>query len=305
MIRTIVTFALFLLNLVASAQSQKLYLFVTADSLKQGVRNQEGAVVIPADHPVIGYWSADELIADSIIDFYGMPHGEQPDFDSLRPAYTANTTFDRSGKVLYHPFFFDNGADYIQEGTRRYVDRKTGKMGLVHPYGKVLIPALYDFISPLHDGYLMAYNGVQRQTEAGGEHWCIVPDPKKKYEAFVLNKEGKKVKGRMKSSQDVTLQLAPDSLYYPAFYRAVDVKEEKLLARVQQDPDVQRLFAGAATDAPYYILERPTAAFPYYIIGHSQQYSFSYVAVDEHGARYHFDYYKPMMPLKAYLKSIQ
>ncbi len=305
MVRTIGILALFLLHIVALAQSQKLYLFVTADGLKQGVKDQGGRVVIPADHPVIGYWSDGEMITDSIIDFYGMPAGQQLDFDSLRPAYTANTTFDRSGRVLYYPFLFDNGADYIQEGARRYVDPKTGKMGLVHPYGKVLIPATYDFITPLQDGYVVAYNGVQRQTEAGGEHWRIVPDSKRKYEALVLNKDGKKVKGEEQESQGAILQWALDSLYYPPFYRVADIKEQKLLTRVQQDRDVQQLFMGASTDAPYYILERPTATFPYYVIGHSRQYSFSYLIVDESGALYHFDYYKPMMPLKAYLESLQ
>ncbi|KGE13648.1 WG repeat-containing protein [Sphingobacterium deserti] len=301
MIRTIVIAALFLCHFFGIAQEQKLYLFISADSLKQGVKDQNGRVIIPDDHPAAGYWSDGELIADTIIDFYGMPVNQHFAFDSLQAAYTGNTTFDRKGNVLYHPFLFDNGADYIREGARRFVDIKSRKMGLVHPYGKILIPAQYDFISPVESGYVRVYNGVKRKIEAGGEHWSIIPDPLKKYETFVLNKDGKRVDGRETSTPDAPVSLWQDSLYYPSYYAAADEKEQKLLLRIAQDPDVQELFA--EDNAAYSIIERPSREFPYYVIGCAKQFAPSYILIDREGALYHFDYYKPKMPLKAYLAS--
>jgi hypothetical protein len=299
MLRTIVISVLFSFHLVAIAQEQKLYLFITADSLKQGVKDQDGHFVIPADHPTVGYWSDGELIAESILDFYGMPAHQAFDFDSLQAAYTANTTYDRQGKILYHPFFFDNGADYIREGARRFVDVNTKKMGLVHPYGKILIPARYDFVEPLESGYVRVYNGVKRKVEAGGEHWSIVPDPLKKYETFVLNKDGEKVVGKVADAADTPVELWRDSLHYPSYYTVTNKKEQKLLARVEQDLDVQKLFSKA--DADYCIIERPTTTFPYYVVGQLKQFTPDYILVDQEGQLYHFDYYKPKMPLKAYL----
>lgn len=299
MLRTIVISAAFSFHLVAIAQEQKLYLFKRADSLKQGVKDQDGRVIIPDDHPVVGYWSDGELIAESILDFYGMPAHQRFDFDSLQAAYTANTTYDRQGNVLYHPFFFDNGADYIREGARRFVDVNTKKMGLVHPYGKILIPAQYDFVEPLESGYVRVYNGVKRKAEASGEHWSIVPDPLKKYETFVLNRAGEKVVGKATATADASVRLWQDSLYYPAYYMSRDIKEQNLLTRIEQDPSVQQVFVGG--DAQYCILERPTPGFPYYVIGQAKQFTPDYILVDQEGLLYHFDYYKPKMPLKAYL----
>lgn len=286
----------------AAAQEKKLYLFVTKDTLHQGVKDADGQVVVPAEFPNIGMWSDGELLVDSILDFYGLPVDKPFVYDSLRAAYTANTTFDRDGKVLYFPFFFDNGADFIQEGARRFVDIRTYKMGLTHPYGDVLIPATYDFISPLQDGYVLAYNGVKRKTVAGGEHWIIVPDSDKRYERVVLDKQGNPVEGQSAASESHPLRLGDDSLFYPRYYQARSTEEKLLLERLQADTDVKALFSPLPEGLQLNIYERPRPNFPFYVVGVSADFSSRYLIVDAMGTLYFFDYYRPKVLLRQYLK---
>ncbi|WDF69806.1 hypothetical protein PQ465_05375 [Sphingobacterium oryzagri] len=304
MIRSSLFFILLISTFFASGQD-KLYLFVTADSASQGLKNQSGEIIIPAVHPYLGRWSAGESIPDSIIDFYGLPKDVTFQYDSIRPAYTANTTFNREGKVLYHAFFFDNGADYIQEGARRFVDIQSGKMGLIHPYGNVLIPAQYDFLSSLNQGYVMAYNGVKRKTEAGGEHWSIVPDETKRYERVVLNRQGKAVAGTSKRAAKDDIQLYGDSLYYPAVYTVYHEEERNLLERLAKDKDVKELFRTDAPALKLAIIERPTKGANHYVVACIGNFGFDYLLVTPTGELYQTDYYQPKQKLATYLQHLR
>jgi hypothetical protein len=89
-------------------------------------------------------------------------------------------------KVLYVPYIYDNGPDYISEGLSRYVDK--GKIGFVNIKGKVIIPAAYDFVSPFEDGKAQFCNGCKSIQE--GEHSYM--DPKSGVWG-TINKKGKVV----------------------------------------------------------------------------------------------------------------
>lgn len=73
---------------------------------------------------------------------------------------------NRKKKILYRPFIFDNGPDYVQEGLLRFVEN--GKMGFVNEAGKKVIPAQFDFVYPFEKGRARFCNGCKAIKD--GEH---------------------------------------------------------------------------------------------------------------------------------------
>ncbi len=66
---------------------------------------------------------------------------------------------NRKKKVLYKPFIYDNGPDYVQEGLLRFVE--IGKMGFVNEAGKKVIKAQFDFVFPFENGRARFCNGCK------------------------------------------------------------------------------------------------------------------------------------------------
>ncbi|MFO1471223.1 MAG: WG repeat-containing protein [Turneriella sp.] len=73
---------------------------------------------------------------------------------------------NRKKKILYRPFIFDNGPDYVQEGLLRFVEN--GKMGFANEAGKKVIPAQFDFVYPFEKGRARFCNGCKAIKD--GEH---------------------------------------------------------------------------------------------------------------------------------------
>lgn len=73
---------------------------------------------------------------------------------------------DKKKQILYQPFIFDNGPDYVQEGLLRFVEN--GKMGFVNEAGKKVIAAEFDFVFPFAGGTARFCNGCK--TIEDGEH---------------------------------------------------------------------------------------------------------------------------------------
>ena len=90
----------------------------------------------------------------------------------------------------YSIYRFDNGEDYVSDGTIRIVDPKTGLIGYATPQGQVIIKPQYAF------GYPFA-NGKAKVTYSG--HSALVPNSDGEYhiwqsnEWFYIDKEGKPV----------------------------------------------------------------------------------------------------------------
>lgn len=76
---------------------------------------------------------------------------------------------NRRKQILYKPFIYDNGPDYVQEGLLRFVEN--GKMGFVNEAGKKVIPAQFDFVYPFEKGKARFCNGCK--TIKDGEHSMI------------------------------------------------------------------------------------------------------------------------------------
>jgi len=73
---------------------------------------------------------------------------------------------NRKKQILYKPFIFDNGPDYVKEGMLRFVEN--GKMGFVNEAGKKVIQAQFDFVYPFENGRARFCNGCK--TIKDGEH---------------------------------------------------------------------------------------------------------------------------------------
>lgn len=76
---------------------------------------------------------------------------------------------NRKKQVVYKPFIYDNGPDYVQEGLLRFVEQ--GKMGFVNEAGKKVIKAQFDFVFPFEKGRARFCNGCRSIKD--GEHSMI------------------------------------------------------------------------------------------------------------------------------------
>lgn len=64
---------------------------------------------------------------------------------------------DRQENKLFSVYPFDNGPDYVTEGTIRILDNK--KMGIADTTGKIIIPAIYDFTYGFEYGLALINKG--------------------------------------------------------------------------------------------------------------------------------------------------
>ncbi|MCH9741424.1 MAG: WG repeat-containing protein, partial [Epsilonproteobacteria bacterium] len=93
--------------------------------------------------------------------------------DNLTSLYTNSGIFYvlKSGKVV-RTFFFDNGADFFEEGLTRTIAKK--KFGFMNRKLEVVIPPQFDFAFPFEDGKAIVCNGCRQEKEERGEHMRIV-----------------------------------------------------------------------------------------------------------------------------------
>ena len=62
-----------------------------------------------------------------------------------------------------HPYPFDNGPDYFEEGLARFV--KNNKFGFFDTKARIVVPATYDFATPFKEGRAVVCNGCKPYTE--------------------------------------------------------------------------------------------------------------------------------------------
>lgn len=113
--------------------------------------------------------SATAILAEDIT-AYHIAQGQEVTFNKSGIAHILTkdgwVAINRKKKVVYKPFIFDNGPDYVQEGLLRFVEN--GKMGFVNEAGKKVIKAQFDFVFPFEQGRARFCNGCQ--TIQDGEH---------------------------------------------------------------------------------------------------------------------------------------
>jgi hypothetical protein len=113
--------------------------------------------------------SSTAILADDIT-AYHIAQGQEVSFNKSGIAHILTrdgwVAINRKKKVLYRPFIYDNGPDYVQEGLLRFVEN--GKMGFVNEAGKKVIKAQFDFVFPFEKGRARFCNGCQKIQD--GEH---------------------------------------------------------------------------------------------------------------------------------------
>ena len=86
-------------------------------------------------------------------------------------AYADGFFINRKGKVVLEPLQYDNGADFLAEGLRRYVE--DGKVGFADYCMKVIIKAQYDWANQFKQGVTGVCIGCQKTSSEDGEYNSI------------------------------------------------------------------------------------------------------------------------------------
>ena len=86
-----------------------------------------------------------------------------------------------NGEEVFRVFVYDNGPDYIEDGTFRII--KNGLVGYATEAGKVIVPPMYEAAWPFKNGHaLVSFKATKVQD---GEHWIwFEEDP------FYIDKNG-------------------------------------------------------------------------------------------------------------------
>ncbi|MDG1331633.1 MAG: WG repeat-containing protein [Crocinitomicaceae bacterium] len=88
------------------------------------------------------------------------------------------------GEVIFRVFIYDNGPDYIEDGTFRIIN--DGKIGYATAAGEIIIPPKYEAAWPFENG--KAQVSIHATKEQDGEHgfWTNA-------DWFFIDKEGKRI----------------------------------------------------------------------------------------------------------------
>jgi hypothetical protein len=284
---------------IAHAQG-KLYYFINLQDSLIGVKDDKGQVIIPAKYEWLSSEPGD-LITDSIIIFAAWNKTADYVATSFGDAY------DRRGRLLYHPLFFDNGPDYTFEGLIRCVEN--GKIGFVNEQGQVIIKPQWDWVTEFNYGYAWACNGCYFDKEEL-EHPPI--KFRKDAEKTYINKKGNPVKTSARPFHSKDLRI--DSVTYLPYPFEYTADEQKLVDSLNNLEVISRIYLTNVfgTDAPlqFEILENPNNNNPYYKIqGYSStnrtyyNEGFFQFQVDKAGTLFYYDRFdRKRIPYREWLK---
>ncbi len=151
---------------VSLGQKETLYYFTGKDTMTVGVKTSGGSIILPPAFYSFYYKGGDKVEDREIF----LCDTNRYANDLMNYDYRMKV-YDRNGKFLYCPFWFDNGPDYYKEGLRRFVEN--GKMGFVAPSGKKVIPAKYNFVDPFYRGYaVVCLDCIYMHLSDDEEHCC-------------------------------------------------------------------------------------------------------------------------------------
>lgn len=249
-------------NMVTYAQEQrKLFYFLSSDSLL-GVKDEKNSVIIPATHYFlpIAYDDFSVPIPDSIIILVPKrPH-------HLKDPKPYGLAYNRNGEVLYAPYLYDNGPDYLEEGLSRYVEND--KIGFVNRYGEKVIRAQWDWVSPFEYGIARACNGCIIDYSEDPEHPRLDMSNAK---TFYIDKKGQALQVLQKkvSEQDQAI----DRIYLPYQFR-YNAVETGILKKIRSLDLISKAYfvnyynrlTEQEKELRFEIVEKPIKSFPYYVI---------------------------------------
>jgi hypothetical protein len=295
--KTGILFILLFSTLLCTAQKkpappQKLYYFYGKDSLL-GVRNGKGQVIIPANFHNLYIEDISMPIEEDIIYMEIWKKGEP------LGKWTNSYFFNRKGEFLFHPYWFDNGPDGLQEGLMRYIENN--KIGFADRDGKKVIPAKWDYAEFFIYGLTYVCNGCSfYQDTTKSEHNIHLTDGN----WGIINKKGEVLvePGKLQASQ---VGKISDSLLSKHKLFTYSGLEKKILTKIESVPDINKWLLvnwsnPSFKSISFQIVERPSKREPYYLIrayGHYGDYltvldeflaaadgtKLYYSAFDEHG----------------------
>lgn len=160
----LLTYLSFLIGLSAFSQGvEKWTAFWNEESQLKGFKNSKGEVMI--EPKFMGFTVAREF--ENIIAVMEETSGNY------------NTYYlTKSGRIVGKDslHIFDNGADCESEGFIRFRDKKTDKVGLFDKDGDIVIPAVYNGLSRMHNGLISALKDAKKEywekhKESGCNHY--------------------------------------------------------------------------------------------------------------------------------------
>lgn len=295
-----------------SAQAQKkssppeLYYFFGKDSLI-GVKDKQGKIIIPAKFEYAYFDEEDLRVQGDKILFYNRDTVQR---NSL--AHNQVLSFyDRSGRFLFHPFMYDAGPDYLEEGFSRYIENN--KMGFRDRSNNVVLPARYDFVEQFEYGLAAVCNGCRLYVDStiDDEHNTRLSDG-----AWgLINQKGQVIVplGKLDSSGRRFIDLTTASAKRYAPFRYTEF-EKSLIKKASAVPGLMKylVLSGGEPKAKYIfeIVERPSAIFPYYVLKAFSTTediitnAFFTLAISKDGKKIfrYFSYSEEMEPVQEWLK---
>lgn len=210
-------FILMCCALASPSFAEKIVYFKDKKTHKMGVKTQSGKIIIPAQYSYlmigIGGTELGKPIKDRYIELIGSQRQKKCD-KPHSPTYAAGDVFDRKGKYLYSPQWFDNGMDDFEEGLRRFVENC--KIGFVNMKHQKVIPAQYDFVSAFYKGYALVYAGNWRRKYASSGDYIGIEKGDDDAFTYVIDKKGKRISGSLKPQSHTDIQIG--GKYYPVQY---------------------------------------------------------------------------------------
>lgn len=204
-----------------NAYAEKLRYFVDKKTELVGVKNSQGKIIIPAQyHNRVGWGRYQEPIANHEREIEFLFSIKQP--KSTNPLIVAGgDVYDRKGKYLYSPLWFDMGLDYWIEGRRRFVENH--KVGFVNRKGEKVIPAQYQAVSSFWNGYAAVYVGHWRNKYAdNGDYKGLEPaDETGKYQ--FIDYYGNVVSGSLKRQSPTDIEI--EGKFFPCYLKKCDQRK--------------------------------------------------------------------------------
>lgn len=158
----ILTFLVTISSLTVFGQSNDTWTsFWNIDSTLVGYKNHDGVVKI--EPKFTGLTSARKF--ENIIAVSEDKNGKWSSYYLTKQGRIV-------GKDSLH--IFDNGFDCESEGFIRFRDHKTDKAGVFNKNGEIVIPAIYNDLTRVKNGMIIALKGAEKKYWEGGEHYSWV-----------------------------------------------------------------------------------------------------------------------------------
>lgn len=258
---TRILLSILLLYCMHNASAQKLYYFIDAKDSLIGVKDNAGKIVIPPIGNSIYNVDFDTPITDSLIFI--------PDFSfaDTSTCTSFGAVYNRRGKFLYRPMMFDNGPDYQLEGRIRFVENK--KVGFVNEWGRLVLPAQWDWASPFNYGYIHACNDCYFDRNKDAEHPPLVLKPGTGF--TYINRNGDTIIPMKIRSSEKDFKTRDGYLPYAFSYTAA---EQKILDKFNKLEVISKIRNANYAHKPtgkealiqFEIISKPTPTFAYYKI---------------------------------------